>query len=188
MTLCMAYTDGVTTWIAADTAQGNNRGWRWPSEAKKWQNMHGWMIAHSGDAVVSLAVDDASRGISPEDAALPQKVVEAIYAAYLARGFQPEDHKGDTPYYGSPLLLARAGEVYFGSPGNLAVATPARRWACIGCADEIAYGSLDALSAAGIAPVQAMRVTVDIAHRYYPIVDGYWSAVLTPVDTSEARH
>lgn len=188
MTLCMAYTDGETTWIGSDEAQGNDYGFRWPSVAQKWQAMHGWMIASAGDASIHLAIDDIAAAISAEDAASPQKVVEAIYAAYLARGFKPRDHAGETPYYGSPLLLAKPGAVYYGSLGNMAVATPIGRWNCIGCADEIAYGALDALTAVRALPLNAMRVAVDIAHRYYPIIDGFWSAVLTKQESSEARH
>ncbi|GEM_PF-6689715 len=186
MTLCMAYTDGETTWIGADTVLQNGFGWRHPVVMQKWIPLHGWMVGIAGAALVRFAIDDAAKVISGGEE--PIEIVAAIWQAHVARGMKPVIKEGEFPEHDSDLILARPGRVFrcnsFGDACEISVG----RWCCIGQGDEVAYGALDALTAVSVAPLNAMRVTIDIAHRYFPSIDGFWAAELGAERAPKVTH
>ena len=180
MTLCMAFTDGKTTWIGADTSHGNGRGWKWPLVAQKWRPCGPWMIGLAGSADIERAIAVVAQNPAVGDMAV-QAICDAINAEYLAHGYKPEHRDNEKPYFGSSMMFARAGELWHVSSYLDARQVGSREWWCIGSADGIGFGVLTALERVGLpflTYMEKMEIAVQTAHKYMPIIDGFWADVL----------
>ncbi len=111
MTILVAYTDGIDTWIGSDllSVRGSQRVL---TPGGKWCICEGWAIASAGEArygqIQARNAEQIFIGTSD-----PLELMDRLETAYRDAGFTPKTNdEYNWPYFGSGGILARRGRLW----------------------------------------------------------------------------
>lgn len=178
MTLAMAMTNGVRTWIGADTAVNSSTGYRWPGGVSKWLAAGGWHLALAGRRRLHQLLEPAAADCPPDLTAAG--LLRWMLDTWQAAGVRPVEDDGLPMLPRTAGLLVRPGEVHRLSYDLSLHRYPAGRWATIGSGEEYAEGALEVLRRLDHPPFSAMALAMDVARTFLPALDGFTSACLEP--------
>lgn len=140
MTICCAYTDGKTTWIASDR-QVSVGGSKKRLAGGKWVELpSGWWVGLSGFTRGSLLLEAASE--QTYDAG---GLVQRIRSLILADAWVPYDPEPGPAMHRMAALLARPGELWEMTADFGAMRVCPWELAAIGSGQDLARGAAFAL-------------------------------------------
>lgn len=185
MTVVVAFTDGVDTWLGSDTIGVSNHGTPVPC-GPKWIIHNGWAFGHTGDAIGADAIQDRKEDIFGRVALTPRNIVNRIHLIWeeygLKRVFKDGGAAGSWDNGG---ILARAGQLWdvdgCGSIAEVLLGFWARGGASAE-ANGAAFGFRWGMARAGIAtwlPTSLIDCALEAAHALDVNIRGQWQGKLT---------